>query len=203
MDRAQRHLTQAEAAALCGCDYSTVRRRRERGLFPGARQRDDVTGCGDPAVRPSSPPGCGDRLTTTTARTWPTRWGGPSRRADWSRCAWNSSGRMLTTRRWRPRWPSAGTRSPICAGLSTPPLLGARSGGEPEAQGDAVGAWRGAGGSASAASTPACPRPAAPAAASRRALPLKPTATPGWPRRSPRWRTAGRRRHRRAFRTHP
>ncbi len=44
MDQDQRYLTQAEAAALCGCDYTTIRRRRERGQFPGSRRRADVTG---------------------------------------------------------------------------------------------------------------------------------------------------------------
>lgn len=28
---------------MCGCDYTTVRRHRERGHFPGARRRDDAT----------------------------------------------------------------------------------------------------------------------------------------------------------------
>jgi hypothetical protein len=37
-------VSQNEAAALCGCDYTTVRRRRERGQFPGARRRDDASG---------------------------------------------------------------------------------------------------------------------------------------------------------------
>jgi hypothetical protein len=44
VERDQRYVTQNEAAALCGCDYTTVRRRRERGQFPGARRRDAVTG---------------------------------------------------------------------------------------------------------------------------------------------------------------
>jgi hypothetical protein len=44
MDREQRYLTQAEAAALCGRDYTTIRRRRERGQFPGSRRRGDDTG---------------------------------------------------------------------------------------------------------------------------------------------------------------
>ena len=43
VERDQRYLTQNEAAALCGCDYTTVRRHRERGHFPGARRRDDAT----------------------------------------------------------------------------------------------------------------------------------------------------------------
>ncbi|MBW3642278.1 MAG: hypothetical protein KY447_05125 [Actinobacteria bacterium] len=38
----QRYLTQPEAAALCGCDYSTIKRHRERGHFPNLRRRDDV-----------------------------------------------------------------------------------------------------------------------------------------------------------------
>ncbi|MDP9402247.1 MAG: hypothetical protein M3P85_02710 [Actinomycetota bacterium] len=40
----QRYLTQPEAAALCGCDYSTIKRHRERGHFPNLRRRDDVNG---------------------------------------------------------------------------------------------------------------------------------------------------------------
>jgi hypothetical protein len=39
---AERYLTQSEAAALCGCDASTIKRHRARGHFPGARQRDDI-----------------------------------------------------------------------------------------------------------------------------------------------------------------
>ena len=39
-----RYLTQSEAAALCGCDYSTIKRHRHRGSFPGLRRRTDATG---------------------------------------------------------------------------------------------------------------------------------------------------------------
>jgi hypothetical protein len=44
MSSEQRYVTQAEAAALCGCDYSTIKRHRERGHFPNLRRRDDVNG---------------------------------------------------------------------------------------------------------------------------------------------------------------
>ncbi|MDP9388563.1 MAG: hypothetical protein M3Q48_11800 [Actinomycetota bacterium] len=40
----QQYLTQPEAAALCACDYSTIKRHRERGRFPNVRRRDDVNG---------------------------------------------------------------------------------------------------------------------------------------------------------------
>src|SRR5688572_11257435 len=43
MDSEQRYITQNEAAMLCGCDYTTIRRRRTSGHFPGARQRNDLT----------------------------------------------------------------------------------------------------------------------------------------------------------------
>ena len=39
-----RYVTQPEAAALCGCDYTTIKRRRERGHFPGVRRRQDANG---------------------------------------------------------------------------------------------------------------------------------------------------------------
>jgi len=41
VERDRRYVSQNEAAALCGCDDTTVRRRRERGQLPGARRRDD------------------------------------------------------------------------------------------------------------------------------------------------------------------
>ncbi|HVF74806.1 MAG TPA: helix-turn-helix domain-containing protein [Acidimicrobiales bacterium] len=44
MYRDERYVTQTEAASLCGCDYTTIRRHRNRGHFPGARRRDDVNG---------------------------------------------------------------------------------------------------------------------------------------------------------------
>jgi hypothetical protein len=44
MDADQRYLTQPEAATLCACDYSTIKRYRERSRFPGIRRRDDTNG---------------------------------------------------------------------------------------------------------------------------------------------------------------
>ena len=38
------YLTQNEACALCGCDYSTIKRRRQAGHFPGVRRRNDPNG---------------------------------------------------------------------------------------------------------------------------------------------------------------
>jgi hypothetical protein len=40
----ERYVTQSEAAARCGCDYSTIKRHRQRGSFPGLRRRTDATG---------------------------------------------------------------------------------------------------------------------------------------------------------------
>ena len=40
----QRYLTQNEACALCGCDYSTIKRHRVAGDFPGVRRRADPNG---------------------------------------------------------------------------------------------------------------------------------------------------------------
>jgi len=40
----QRYLTQNEACALCGCDYSTIKRHRVAGHFPGVRRRGDPNG---------------------------------------------------------------------------------------------------------------------------------------------------------------
>jgi hypothetical protein len=40
----ERYLTQNEACSLCGCDYSTVKRHRMAGHFPGVRRRPDPNG---------------------------------------------------------------------------------------------------------------------------------------------------------------
>jgi hypothetical protein len=40
----EQFLTQSEAAALCGCDYTTIKRHRQRGHFPNVRRRSDVNG---------------------------------------------------------------------------------------------------------------------------------------------------------------
>lgn len=44
MNAEQQYLTQSEAAALCGCDYSTIKRHRARGNFPNIRRRQDANG---------------------------------------------------------------------------------------------------------------------------------------------------------------
>jgi hypothetical protein len=40
----QRYLTQNEACTLCACDYSTIKRHRLAGHFPGVRRRGDANG---------------------------------------------------------------------------------------------------------------------------------------------------------------
>ena len=39
----ERYFTQSEAATFCRCDYSTIKRHRQRGHFPGIRRRTDAS----------------------------------------------------------------------------------------------------------------------------------------------------------------
>lgn len=44
MNMDERYVSQHDAATICGASYDTIRRRRQRGQFPGARTRP-----GDPS----------------------------------------------------------------------------------------------------------------------------------------------------------